>query len=85
MRNAIIFKVDLDGGDKPLSATKLVATFTLTAAPVFILMGAIISVDTDRVITVIGVKEMHGFTHTAITDRIEAASWACARSEEAHV
>ena len=32
MRNAIIFKVDLDGGDKPLSATKLVATFTLTAS-----------------------------------------------------
>ena len=32
MRNAIIFKVDLDGGDKSLSATKLVATFTLTAS-----------------------------------------------------
>jgi hypothetical protein len=32
VRNAIIFKVDLDGGDKPLSATKLVATFTLTAS-----------------------------------------------------
>ena len=32
MRNAIIFKVDLDGGDKPLWATKLVATFTLTAS-----------------------------------------------------
>ncbi len=36
MRNAIIFKVDLDGGDKPLSATKLVATFTLTASTVFV-------------------------------------------------
>jgi hypothetical protein len=32
VRNAIIFKVDLDGGDKPLSATNLVATFTLTAS-----------------------------------------------------
>jgi len=32
VRNAIIFKVDLDGGDKPLSATTLVATFTLTAS-----------------------------------------------------
>jgi len=32
VRNAIIFKVDLDGGDKPLSAAKLVATFTLTAS-----------------------------------------------------
>lgn len=41
-------------------------------------MGAIISVDTDRVITIVGVKELHGFTHTAITDRIEVASWACA-------
>lgn len=41
-------------------------------------MGAIISVDTDRAITIVGVKEMHGFTHTAITDRMEAASWACA-------
>ncbi len=41
-------------------------------------MGAIISVDTDRVITIVGVKELHGFTHTTITDRIEVASWACA-------
>lgn len=32
MRNAIIFKFNLDAGDKPLSATKLVATFTLTAS-----------------------------------------------------
>lgn len=41
-------------------------------------MGAIISVDTDRVITVVGVKELHGFRHTALPDRLEAASWACA-------
>ncbi len=41
-------------------------------------MGAIISVDTDRVITVVGVKELHGFHHTALPDRLEAASWACA-------
>ena len=32
MRNDIIFKFNLDAGDKPLSATKLVATFTLTAS-----------------------------------------------------
>ncbi|HBO99978.1 MAG: UDP-N-acetylglucosamine1-carboxyvinyltransferase [Candidatus Uhrbacteria bacterium GW2011_GWF2_41_16] len=41
-------------------------------------MGAYISVDTDRVITIIGVSRLGGYTHTAITDRIEAASWACA-------
>ncbi len=41
-------------------------------------MGAIIAVDTDRVITVTGVPELHGYEHAAIPDRIEAASWACA-------
>lgn len=41
-------------------------------------MGAIISVDTDRVIRIEGVEELHGFTHTALPDRIEAASWASA-------
>ncbi|MFN3322657.1 MAG: UDP-N-acetylglucosamine 1-carboxyvinyltransferase [Bryobacteraceae bacterium] len=41
-------------------------------------MGAIIMVDTDRVITVIGVKSLRGFEHSAIPDRLEAASWACA-------
>jgi UDP-N-acetylglucosamine 1-carboxyvinyltransferase len=41
-------------------------------------MGAIISVSTDRVITVIGVDRLHGFDHTAMPDRLEAASWACA-------
>jgi len=41
-------------------------------------MGAIISVDTDRVITIIGVSELHGFEHRPITDRIEVASWASA-------
>lgn len=41
-------------------------------------MGAIISVDTDRTIRVEGVSEMRGFTHTALPDRIEAGSWACA-------
>lgn len=41
-------------------------------------MGAIISVDTDRVIRVEGVSRLVGFTHTALPDRIEAASWACA-------
>jgi UDP-N-acetylglucosamine 1-carboxyvinyltransferase len=41
-------------------------------------MGAIISVDVDRVITIVGVKRMRGFDHTTIPDRLEAASWASA-------
>lgn len=41
-------------------------------------MGAIISVDTDRVITVNGVDKLHGFEHSVMSDRIEAGSWACA-------
>ncbi|MDF7664378.1 UDP-N-acetylglucosamine 1-carboxyvinyltransferase [Bifidobacterium sp. ESL0763] len=41
-------------------------------------MGAIISVDVDRTFRIEGVKELKGFTHTALTDRIEAASWASA-------
>ncbi len=40
-------------------------------------MGAIISVDTDRVITVVGVAKLNGYNHTPIPDRLEAASWAC--------
>ncbi|MDR3128108.1 MAG: UDP-N-acetylglucosamine 1-carboxyvinyltransferase [Bifidobacteriaceae bacterium] len=39
-------------------------------------MGSIISVATDRVITIEGVKNLKGFTHTALPDRAEAASWA---------
>ena len=41
-------------------------------------MGAIISVQTDRVILVEGVDRLGGFDHLAIPDRIEAGSWACA-------
>ena len=41
-------------------------------------MGAIISVDTDRTITIEGVDTLEGFNHRAIPDRIEAGSWACA-------
>ncbi|MEN9606789.1 MAG: hypothetical protein RL605_617 [Actinomycetota bacterium] len=41
-------------------------------------MGAIISVDTDRVIRIEGVKTMSGYTHRALFDRNEAASWAAA-------
>ncbi len=41
-------------------------------------MGAIISVDTDRVIRIEGVDRLVGFNHTALGDRIEAASWASA-------
>ena len=41
-------------------------------------MGAIISVETDRVIRIEGVDRLGGFTHRALPDRIEAASWACA-------
>jgi UDP-N-acetylglucosamine 1-carboxyvinyltransferase len=41
-------------------------------------MGAIISVDTDRVIRIEGVEHLGGYNHRALTDRIEAASWGCA-------
>ncbi|SDQ75220.1 UDP-N-acetylglucosamine 1-carboxyvinyltransferase [Quadrisphaera sp. DSM 44207] len=41
-------------------------------------MGAIISVDTDRVIRVEGVDSLTGYDHRALPDRIEAASWASA-------
>jgi len=41
-------------------------------------MGAIISVDTDRSIRIEGVPRLAGFTHTALPDRIEAASWGAA-------
>ncbi len=41
-------------------------------------MGAIISVDTDRVIRVEGVERLGGYRHTSLPDRIEAASWAAA-------
>jgi len=41
-------------------------------------MGAIISVDTDRVIRIEGVKVLQGYSHRALFDRNEAASWAAA-------
>jgi|SRR4051794_1438456 UDP-N-acetylglucosamine 1-carboxyvinyltransferase len=41
-------------------------------------MGAIITVHTDRVIEIHGVKRLRGYTHKPIPDRIEAASWAAA-------
>jgi UDP-N-acetylglucosamine 1-carboxyvinyltransferase len=41
-------------------------------------MGAIISVDTDRVIRIEGVERLEGYRHTSLPDRIEAASWASA-------
>src|SRR6187397_2797691 len=41
-------------------------------------MGAIISVDTDRSVTIEGVTRMHGYDHTSLTDRIEVGSWASA-------
>jgi UDP-N-acetylglucosamine 1-carboxyvinyltransferase len=41
-------------------------------------MGAIISVETNRVILIEGVDRLSGYQHTAIADRNEAASWAAA-------
>jgi UDP-N-acetylglucosamine 1-carboxyvinyltransferase len=41
-------------------------------------MGAIIGVETDRVIRIEGVERLGGYDHLAIPDRIEAGSWACA-------
>jgi UDP-N-acetylglucosamine 1-carboxyvinyltransferase len=41
-------------------------------------MGATISVDTDRVIRIEGVKHLTGYNHRSLFDRNEAASWAAA-------
>jgi len=41
-------------------------------------MGAIISVEPNRVILIEGVTELKGYAHRAIFDRNEAASWASA-------
>ncbi len=41
-------------------------------------MGALITVDTDRTIHIEGVEKLNGYRHTALPDRIEAGSWACA-------
>ncbi len=41
-------------------------------------MGSIISVDTDRVIRIEGVASLNGYSHRALFDRNEAASWAAA-------
>ncbi|MCR8671371.1 UDP-N-acetylglucosamine 1-carboxyvinyltransferase [Agrococcus sp. HG114] len=41
-------------------------------------MGAEIQVDTDRTIRIEGVDRLVGYRHTALFDRNEAASWACA-------
>ena len=41
-------------------------------------MGAIISVDTDRVIRIEGVDRLERLHPPALPDRIEAASWASA-------
>jgi UDP-N-acetylglucosamine 1-carboxyvinyltransferase len=41
-------------------------------------MGAVIAVDTDRVIRIEGVSSLQGYDHKALFDRNEAASWASA-------
>lgn len=41
-------------------------------------MGGIISVDAARTITITGVGKLHGYEHTVMSDRLEAASWAAA-------
>jgi UDP-N-acetylglucosamine 1-carboxyvinyltransferase len=41
-------------------------------------MGALISIQSDRTIRIEGVRSLGGFTHTALPDRNEAASWASA-------
>jgi UDP-N-acetylglucosamine 1-carboxyvinyltransferase len=41
-------------------------------------MGSVITVDTDRVIRIEGVQRLTGYSHTALFDRNEAASWAAA-------
>ncbi|PYY38287.1 MULTISPECIES: UDP-N-acetylglucosamine 1-carboxyvinyltransferase [unclassified Curtobacterium] len=41
-------------------------------------MGAIVTVEPSRTIFIEGVKSLRGYTHRAINDRNEAASWASA-------
>ena len=41
-------------------------------------MGAIITVEPNRVIFIEGVEKLHGYNHKALFDRNEAASWAAA-------
>jgi UDP-N-acetylglucosamine 1-carboxyvinyltransferase len=41
-------------------------------------MGAVVSVEPNRVIFIEGVAKLRGYTHRAINDRNEAASWAAA-------
>jgi UDP-N-acetylglucosamine 1-carboxyvinyltransferase len=41
-------------------------------------MGAIINVEPNRVIFIEGVEKLEGYTHRALFDRNEAASWAAA-------
>ena len=41
-------------------------------------MGALITVHSNRVLRIEGVDKLYGYDHTAIPDRLEAASWACA-------
>lgn len=41
-------------------------------------MGAIISVEPNRVILIEGVTSLSGYTHRSLADRIESASWASA-------
>lgn len=41
-------------------------------------MGAIITVQTDRVIRIEGVRSLRGYNHKALPDRNESASWASA-------
>ena len=40
-------------------------------------MGAIIELGADRVITICGVSQLHGATHTILPDRNEVVSFAC--------
>lgn len=41
-------------------------------------MGAIISIHDGRILRITGVESLDGYTHRALPDRLEAASWACA-------
>lgn len=41
-------------------------------------MGALITISPGRVIRIEGVDRLSGYVHTALPDRLETASWACA-------
>jgi UDP-N-acetylglucosamine 1-carboxyvinyltransferase len=70
-----LFAAVLADGDSEL-ANAAIEPEILDLISVLQKMGALISVEPNRTIRVTGVKELGGFEHRVIGDRLEAASWA---------